>query len=223
MRFAPLLMAALFLPISSSAAGPDGLVTGQYIEERSNRVYGCPCEFSSEWADGGRTAILAWNLQSGTYGGEELRGLRLVAVIAADSSLSVTLANPRSTLFVDESSPAAQRRAGVAWLRLEYGDLLGQVLGEHATSIDFRQDGDTASVRIPDTLIVEMRRADVARDAESWAFLLYGPLIKVRTSTMAVTLQDRYSGLDLRSRWAREGSPISGYFGEFALKSRRSN
>jgi len=217
MRLATFLLICVCLPDAAGLAAQDGLVTGQYIEERSNRVYGCPCEFSSEWADAGRTAILTWNIESGIYDGQNLRGLRLVAVLAADSSLSVSLADSRSTLFVDETAPLLQQRAGLAWLRARYAEVLGRVLGEHPAPIDFSFSGDAAAVSIRDVLTVQMRRADPARDAESWAFLLFGPLTKLTTLTLGVTLQDRYSGPDLNARWKREGSPISGYFGTFGL------
>jgi len=60
--------------------GPNNVVSGQYLEDRSNRVYGCPCEWSSEYASSGREAVLAWRIESGEYDGENLAGLRLAAV-----------------------------------------------------------------------------------------------------------------------------------------------
>jgi hypothetical protein len=199
-------------------ADQSSLVAGQYIEHRSNRVYGCPCEFSSEWADSGRNAVLAWNVQSGGYAGESLRGVRMAAVIVADYSVGVAATGARSTIFIDRSASPEQRRAGFAWLRAHYGELLGRVLAEHSSEIDFQLDSESANLRIPGTLTVRMRRADPARELESWAFLLFDPLTKLVSSNFGMILEAEYRSVDLRIRWVQHTPAVSGYFGTFAME-----
>ena len=153
------------------------------MEDRSNRVYGCPCEWSNEFSSDGREAVLAWKINSGEYEGHDLADLQLAAVSAGDFTLSAPTSARRSTVFVDASAPAAQRLAGVGWLRSHYSQVLGHVLGMHEVAIWFRLDAASAILVIGDVLDVRMRRANIAKDTQSWASLLYDPLTKLTSST----------------------------------------
>jgi len=200
-------------------SGPSDPVTGQYLEDRSNRVYGCPCEWSSEYASYGREAVLAWKIESGEYEGESLAGLRLAAVLAGEFTLSVATSPRRSTLFVDASAPTVQRRAGVAWLRSHYAEILGHVLSVHEAPIQFHLDVDSATLRVGDVLDLQMRRANLLEDTQTWASLLYDPFTKLTSSTPGTTLDNQYNGdPDLQMRWTRQEAAITGYYGTFSLK-----
>ena len=198
--------------------GPDSPVTGQYLEDRSNRVYGCPCEWSSEYVSYGREAVLAWKIESGEFEGENLEGLRLAAVLAGDFTVSTSTSLRHSTVFVDAAASAAQRTAGVAWLRSRYGDLLGHVLGVHVAPIEFKLDSESATLRVADVLEVQMRRANFLEDTLPWASLLYDPLTKLTSSTLGTTLNSQYTGPDLQIRWTRHDAAITGYYGAFSMR-----
>lgn len=200
-------------------AGSNSPVTGQYLEDRSNSVYGCPCEWSSEYVSYGREAVLAWKIESGEYEGVSLTGLRLAAVLAGEFTLSVATSPRRSTVYVDAGAPAAQRRAGVAWLQSQYTDVLGHVMGIHELSIQFNIDSESATLRVGDVLDLEMRRANLLEDTQAWASLLYDPLTKLTSSTLGTTLNTQYSGgPDLQMSWTRREAAITGYYGTFSLK-----
>lgn len=208
-----------FVMMLLASVGSEGPVTGQYLEDRSNRVYGCPCEWSSEYASYGREAVLAWKIASGEYEGESLAGLRLAAVLAGDFTLSVSTSPRRSILFVDADAPAEQRRAGVDWLRLHFSEILGHVLGVHEASIECSFDADSATLRVGDVLDLHMRRADLLEDTQTWASLLYDPFINLSSQTLATTLNTQYNGEpDLLMRWTRLEAAITGYYGTFSLK-----
>jgi len=208
-----------FLLATVGSTGPSGPVTGQYLEDRSSRVYGCPCEWSSEYASYGREAVLAWKIESGEYEGESLAGLRLAAVLAGEFTLSDSTSPRRSTLFVDAYAPLAQRRAGVAWLRSQYDEILGHVLGVHEAPIEFKLDADSALLRVGDVIDVRMRRANLLEDTPSWASLLYDPFITLSSSTLGTTLNNEYNGeAELLMRWTRQDAAITGYYGTFSLK-----
>jgi len=202
----------------AALTGPNNPVTGQYMEDRSSRVYGCPCEWSSEYVSYGREAVLAWKIESGEYEGESLVGLRLAAVLASDFTLSAAASPRRSTVFVDAGASAMQRDAGVAWLRSQYGDVLGRIVGVHESPIEFNVDVGSATLRVGDVLDVKMRRANFATDTLPWASLLYDPLTKLKSYTLGTTLNTQYSGPDLQMRWTRQEAAITGYYGTFSLK-----
>jgi len=79
-------------------ASDESIVKGQYLEDRSSRVYGCPCEWSSESISNGREAVLGWKFESGRYEGEDLAGLGLAAVLAGKATLSEATTLRRSTV-----------------------------------------------------------------------------------------------------------------------------
>jgi hypothetical protein len=213
------LMAAILLA-GIGPAGEDSVVTGQYLEDRSNRVYGCPCEWSSESASNGREAVLAWKIESGTYGGEALAGLRLAAVLAGSYTLSDATTLRRSTLYADAGAPEPQRRAGVAWLRSRFGDMLGSVQAVHTVPIEFQFAPGSVAVRVGSVLEVELRQADFGLDTMPWATLLYDPFLKLTSSTLGTALHTRYAGPELAIGWRRDDTitAITGYFGTFAVK-----
>lgn len=200
---------------AASLAAQDDPVTGQYMEDRSNRVYGCPCEWSSEFVNEGLEAILAWNIQAGEFQGANLAGLRLVAVLVSNVNLGAPGSLRRSTVFIDEAASVSQRRAGEGWLRSRYGDVLGRVLRVHAAPMEFSFAADSVSVTVRGILSVQMRRARLTDDTQSWASLLYEPFTKLVSSSLGTTLHSEYRGPDLRLRWVREGNGITGYYGSF--------
>jgi hypothetical protein len=53
------LLCATLLP-----AEQPSVIQGDYIEDRSNHVYGCYCEWSGESETNGKEATLAWNIKS---------------------------------------------------------------------------------------------------------------------------------------------------------------
>jgi len=202
---------------AASLAAQDDPVTGQYMEDRSSRVYGCPCEWSSESVNSGFEAILAWTIQSGQFRRANLAGLRLVAVLVSSVNLGAPGSLRRSTVFIDDAARASQRRAGEAWLRSRYGDVLGRVLGVHVAPMELGFAADSVSVTVFDVLRVKMRRARFADDTQPWGSLLYEPFTKLVSSNLGTTLESEYRGPDLRIRWVREGNGITGYYGTFVI------
>jgi hypothetical protein len=166
----------------------------------------------------GREAVLGWNIQSGTFQGESLAGLRMAVVLVADYSLSVPQSSRRTTLFVDQAAPSHQRRAGEAWLTARYGDLLGRVASTHVVPIDFAQTLDSVSLEIRDVLSLRMRRANLATDTETWGALIYEPFIELTSHTLGTPLRAKYSAPDQQRSWNRSERMISGYYGTFAAR-----
>lgn len=69
------------LLISGFAPADPVMITGLYLEDRTMRVYACPCEWSTDWAHRGREAVMAWNILSGELDGTDLAGLRAAVVV----------------------------------------------------------------------------------------------------------------------------------------------
>lgn len=81
-----------------------------------------------------------------------------------------------------------------------------------------RTKANSISLRVGKILVLSMRPARLAEDTQSWANLLYDPLIQLATSNPGTTSRVEYSGPDLRIRWTRVDSAITGYYGTFVFK-----
>jgi len=202
------------------ASGQRAQVVGDYIEDRSNKVYGCYCEWSGERVTGGKEAILGWHIRSGEHRGVSLAGLKLAAVVIGEATLSAGDAPRKSLVFVDSGAPEAQRQAGERWLRERYGGLLGDLIGVHAVPIAFTRSGEQASLRISDMVSVEMRKARPLEDALQGAVLWYDPFIPLAESHLGTIVNTRYQGREFAQKWDLNDTGISGYFGSFTAEGK---
>src|SRR2546423_12618002 len=89
-------------------------IKGEYVETRSADVYTGQCFANGEMGLAGDQAILAWHVSSGSWMGERLAGLKIVAVVKANGTLGDPYADPypaHAVLIVDERATPAQRAA----------------------------------------------------------------------------------------------------------------
>ena len=213
------LSGASFLLLAASlAAAQSTVIQGDYIEDRSNHVYGCYCEWSGESQTGGREAVVAWHIRSGEYAGTPLAGVKMAAVIVGEKTLS-TGDNPRkSILVVDTSASLSQRKAAESLMRTVYAKLLGEVLSVRAIRIDLDREPQRALLKIGDLVKVEMRRAYPRDDGMQGAVLWFDPFVPLTESMVGTTLTAEYTGNDFNHRWQRTHPEMTGYFGSFELK-----
>jgi len=206
--------------VASLLAAQPAAITGDYIEDRANKVYGCFCEWSGEGEHGGREAVLGWHVRSGEYRGVDLTGMRMAAVLESRRTLSQGDNPRRSVLFLDSAAPPARRGAAEALLRAHYSGLLGEVLAVHAVPIEFLREPGRATLRIGNLLNVEMRKARLPDDALLGAILWYDPFIPLTESTLGTTLNVKFAGPEFDHRWERSDPGVTGYYGAFRLTPR---
>jgi hypothetical protein len=219
MRFPGICTTALILGTLGLAQNPSE-VSGDYLEVRSNHVHGCYCEWSGEAVTGGREAILAWNITSGSYAGISLAGVKIVAVVVGQRTLSVGSTPRNSVVFFDEAATKEQRRAAQDLIRQHYTQLLGELLKTYEVPIGFYQDADIADVSAGEILHVALRKARLPEDALPGAVHWYDPFVPLKTPTLGFALGNRYQGQDFNIRWDISDSGTSGYFGRFLLTAR---
>jgi hypothetical protein len=213
----------VFLPLLAAAAssGQQAAITGEYIEDRANKVYGCYCEWSGEGEHAGREAVLGWNIVSGGYRGVDLAGVRMAAAIFGERTLSQGAHPRRSILLIDSAANGKQRAAAEALLRANYGALLGEIIAVRAEPIAFARERDRATMRVGTLLNVEMRRARLPEDALQGAILWYDPFVPLTESTLGTTLNVKYGGTEFDHRWQRSSEDgVTGYYGTFRIAPR---
>jgi len=216
MRSSGICIAALMLVTLGFAQNQSG-ISGEYVEIRSNHVFGCSCEWSGEQVTGGREAILAWNFRSGTYAGIPLAGAKIVAIVVGKSTLSMGSPPRSSIVFLDDAAPKEQQQAAHDVVRENYGWLLGRLIRTYHVPIGFYQDTDIADVSAGEAVHVSMRKARLPEDALPGARHWYDPFIPLTAVTLGTTVNNRYQGDDFSIRWDVYDSGTSGYFGKFLL------
>ncbi|HXT50758.1 MAG TPA: DUF1326 domain-containing protein, partial [Thermoanaerobaculia bacterium] len=148
--------AALGFFVSTSAAHAE--VRGAYLEARNADLYSGSC--TAEAQGDGRAAIIAWQVESGDFGGVPLTGLSVVAVIRGESALSAApaeAARPHSVIFVDATASPPQRAALEALVRAQAGQVLGEVVKVEAAPIELAVDPSRALGRLHVTGLAELR------------------------------------------------------------------
>src|SRR5579862_4182774 len=124
-------------------------MTGEYIEARTCNVYTGACHANGELVTAGREAVLAWQVNTGSFEGADLANLNAAAVMVSTQNLAAPNAQRRSLLYVDSRATPTQRSALADALRAEYGSALGQVLAVKPAAIEIAREGKTVSVRVP--------------------------------------------------------------------------
>jgi hypothetical protein len=212
---------ACFLALlTGCVCAAQSVITGDYVEDRANKVYGCYCEWSGEGEHGGREAVLAWHIRSGEFRGVPLAGVKFAVVILGERTLSRGAAPRRTILYIDSEAAPAQRKAAEALARERYGALMGEVAGVHAAPIEFRREPGGAFLRVGNEVNLEMRKARPVEDSLQGAILWYDPFIALEEATLGTTLNVKYVGADFGHRWDRSDAGITGYYGAFKLALR---
>ena len=199
---AVLRLAALSILVSAWAARAD--VRGAYLEARTTDLYGGRC--TGEAKGDGKAAIIAWQVETGDFGGVPLAGLSAVAVIRAETALStppLAAAKSHSLILVDERASAPQRAALEALVRTQAGEVLGEVLGVEAMPIELAVDPSRAlgRLRVADLAELSTRpfnRLDALCGDET---LAAPPLAQGVDATPAVALEHAFHGNALGSPW----------------------
>jgi len=191
---------ALFTPASPARAE----VRGAYLEARNTDLYGGRCTGAAQ--GDGRDAIIAWQIESGDFGGVPLAGLSAVAVIRGEEALSAApggTSRPHSVIFVDATASLPQRAALEALVRAQTGQVLGEVMRVEAVPIELAVDPSRALGRLHVAGLAELRtrpfnRLDALCGDET---LAAPPLAQGVDATPAVALEHAYHGDALGAPW----------------------
>lgn len=139
--------AALSLLLAACAAAPDAPVSARYVEARSAAVFAGPCHVNGEYDSQGRDALVGLRVESGTWDGQDLAGVELVAAVGSDRNLAQG-APRRATLWVDAGGDGPRAAAAAAWLAATHGAALGAIELRTAEAV-VEVDGERYRVEVP--------------------------------------------------------------------------
>jgi hypothetical protein len=141
-----LLAAAILMAVPGvalTAKAQANHVSGNYMEFRNADVYTGPCFANSQVGLTGQNGVLAWQVTNGEWGGVNLDGLSVVAVVRASATLGDPYADPlpaKTVFLVDERATDAQRAALINFAQSQSAGLLNDVVLVMPEPISFTAD-----------------------------------------------------------------------------------
>lgn len=224
MRFISKLLLSFFVFAIFSIASQAQQISGDYVESRSADVYVAQCFANSEVGLTGDQALLAWHVRNGSWNGQNLDGLTVMAAVKANGTLGDPYEDPypaKSVIIVDELATPAQREALVAFAQHMTGKLLRNVVRVIPTTIDMEvlhdaQHHGRAVLRAGNFAVIETRPLNDGDHICGAEVTFYPPLTKLSHSMAAVATTDEFQGPGLGVDWDRHGkrSAFVGSFGE---------
>ena len=201
-------------------------ITGDYLESRSADVYVAQCFANGEVGLVGDQALLAWHVRDGSWNGQKLDGLTVIAAVKANATLGDPYADPypaKSVMLVDEQATPAQRDALVAFAQHMGGKLTSTVLRVIPTTIEMNVLRDhahhgEATLRAGTFAEIQTRALNEGDHTCGAETTYYPPLTKLEHSMAAVAMTDEYQGPGLGVDWDRHGKR-SAFVGTFAEES----
>ena len=188
---------------------------GDYVEVRTASVFAGACHYNGEVVTTGRDALMAWNVTSGKWQGVDLTGVRVMAIVNADSNLDEDNAARRSEIVIDSEASRTQALAMVNALKEKYAASLGQVVAVRSAPISFERNGRTYAVVTNDAAInVEAMPNDLCCKMPNLVW--YTPLIGLENRKVGYTSKALYSGKTIGEPWSRSGEN-SAFYGSFSL------
>src|SRR5262245_42704783 len=136
------LCALLVLAAAPAVAGD---LKGDYLETRTCDVYTGPCFANGQAGLTGNDAMMAWNIERGSYEGVELAGLKVVVVTTATDTLGfggtlvVNPQNIRSVVIVDDKATKEQHEALVHFAT-QYARHSGEIVKVVSAPIEMTAD-----------------------------------------------------------------------------------
>src|SRR5262245_2445140 len=129
-------MFAFLLPVMV-VLSPAPEVRGKYVEARTCDVFAVSCLANVDTGLPGKTAALAWKVESGAVDGVRIDGLGVVAVVVARETLGLKQSAPgRALIYVDERATSGQRDALVAFAKSQARQIVGDVVGVQSVKFD---------------------------------------------------------------------------------------
>jgi hypothetical protein len=212
-------IAMVALAVGPLAAGERGLVTGSYVEARTAEVFTGGCIMNSEAETMGREAVMAWQIDRGSFNGVSLDGLSVVAAVAGDRNLGMREmggaipSKVQSLVMVDQRASDEQKEALVAFARELSGGLVTDVVAVRSEPIRFTQDARTINVAAGDaTLSIE---TEIKHEMSCGAMQWFKPFsAAVGHAAIGTAASHSFMGSQLGTKWS-DPNRKSAFFGTF--------
>jgi hypothetical protein len=214
------VLSAITAVISACPALASERLRGTYVEARTCQVYTGPCFANGEVGSVGKDAIMAWNIERGSYAGTELSGRSVAVVIKASHTLGFRgLADAQSKqaiVIVDQSADEVAAQALTDFALQQTGLMDNEIAAVHRAEINMQFDRTnvTAKLSVDRFAELETRRARSGDCICSNESAYYPPLAKLQGFVPGVTIEGDVRARAMGTRWSIPDSRTA-YLGTF--------
>jgi hypothetical protein len=216
-------LAASFI-LAAATAGAGTPLRGEYVEARTAEIFTGGCIMSSQAETLGRQAVLAWHVTSGTYDGQRLDGLSVVAALSGDRNLGIreiggeAPSYVRAVVYVDQRATPAARHALVRMVNELSRGLITEVVEVKPVAVSFASTDHAIAVSAGDAELAVTKH--MHHDPSCGAMKWFTPFSQVEGATMGVTDAQSYAGRELDTRWS-DPHKRSAFYGTFDYTPQR--
>ena|SRR5437660_6000814 len=191
-------------------------IKGDYVEVRTASVFAGACHYNGEVVTTGRDALMAWQVNSGSWNGVDLAGVRTVAVVSSDSNLSDTQAARHSELIVDKSASRAQELAIIDAIKTKYAVTLGKIVSVRNEPVEFKHEEKAYSISSSGIAAINVESMPDDLCCRMPQLVWYEPLIPLAGRKVGYTKSALYAGGAVGDAWQRDGEN-SAFYGSFSF------
>jgi hypothetical protein len=192
-------------------------IQGDYVEARTCDVYTGPCFANAQVGLTGQEALLAWSVESGSYDGVDLAGMKVAVAIKAADTLGYNgglVINPdpiKAVVLVDQQADERQREALVAFVQEHAGGLADHIVSVKSMPIEMQLDHVemVAMVKVGNIAEITTRKLNGEDCVCTNEIVFYPPLTEVDNFEPAYTVSGRFGGKGLGGRWNDRGTRSS--------------
>jgi hypothetical protein len=212
------VVALLGLLVAGAAPAPmSSKIVGDYVETRTASVFAGACHYNGEVVTTGREAIMAWNIQSGTWHNTDLSGLRAMASVTSSASLGDKLGTRKFELVIDPSATDAQIAAFTDLLKTHASAQLGQLIATRRAPVTFTHDSQNiytaSSPNFASMTVQPMPNNECCTQPE---LVWYSPLVSIEHRKVGYTRSAAYVAGTNGDPWQR-GDENSAFYGALAF------
>ena len=200
--------------IKSSAE--TGSIKGDYVEVRTASVFAGACHYNGEVTTTGREALMAWKVSSGQWRGVDLAGVRVVAIVGAETNLSDNNGARRSEIIIGDNASDSQSRAILEALKSSYATSFGQIISVRRGPLNFDHEGRNYSVNADNLAAITVEAMPNDLCCKMPNLVWYSPLVPLENRKVGYTTRAMYAGNAVSDRWQRSGEN-SAFYGRFVL------
>ncbi len=216
-----LSLSALVLILSVPAQAAQ--LSGKYVEARTCDVWTGPCFANADFNLTGKNAVMAWQVDKGSFNGVSLNGLGIVAVVSASDTLGLKQTGPAKViLIVDKQADAEQRQALIEMAKKQSGTLLNRVVAVQTDEVsvflceeckgEVCADVTAGKARVK-TRCLHQDHDKVCGNESAY----YPPLAQNVQATPAAVVEHGYTGVGLGETW-RDFERRGAYVGSFEIR-----
>ncbi|MDQ3816480.1 MAG: DUF1326 domain-containing protein [Acidobacteriota bacterium] len=189
---------------------------GDYVEVRTASVFAGACHYNGEVVTTGRDALMAWQVNSGSWNGVDLAGVRAMAVVSSDSNLSDTQAARRTELIIDKSASRAQALAIIDAIKTKYAQTLGKIVSVRSAPVEFQHEEKSYSINSSGIAAINMESMPDDLCCRMPQLVWYEPLVPLAGRKVGYTKKALYAGGAVGDAWQRDGEN-SAFYGSFSF------